>query len=234
MWCQFLEHLRHTNGDLSAFWMSYIQLVGDVLLGLIQASREGNWQLHLFAIRQMIPWCFAYDKMNYARYLPAYYAQMTTLEVDHPEVYQSFMEGQFSVQLAGDNPFGRLPVDQTTAVTVNKDTKIAGGVTNFSLKTQAVNRFYLTAEFRSAFLGQLRDMVQVRRLSFHHDEMQKPRIIKDEVDIKAVENLIQSWNNPFAESQNLVSISTAKEAPDDVKNDLMCALKIGEEAYQLF
>lgn len=214
--------------------MSYIQLVGDVLLGLIQASREGNWQLHLFAIRQMIPWCFAYDKMNYARYLPAYYAQMTTLEVDHPEVYQSFMEGQFSVQLAGDNPFGRLPVDQTTAVTVNKDTKIAGGVTNFSLKTQAVNRFYLTVEFRSAFLGQLRDMVQVRRLSFHHDEMQKPRIIKDEVDIKAVENLIQSWNNPFAESQNLVSISTAKEAPDDVKNDLMCALKIGEEAYQLF
>ena len=96
------------------------------------------------------------------------------------------MEGQFSVQLAGDNPFGRLPVDQTTEVTVNKDTKIAGGVTKFSLKTEAVNRFYLTAEFRSAFFGQLRDMVQVRRLSFHHDEMQTPRIIKDEVDVKAV------------------------------------------------
>ena len=125
VWRQFLEHLRHTNGDLSAFWMSYIQIVGDVLLGLIRASREGNWQLHLFAIRQMIPWCFAYDKMNYARYLPAYYAQMTTLEADHPEVYQSFMEGQFSVPLAGDNPFGRLAVDQTTEVTVNKDTKIA-------------------------------------------------------------------------------------------------------------
>ena len=55
VWRQFLEHLRHTNGDLSAFWMSYIQLVGDVLLGLIRASREGNWQLHLFAIHQMIP-----------------------------------------------------------------------------------------------------------------------------------------------------------------------------------
>ena len=159
---------------------------------------------------------------------------MTTLEADHPEVYQSFMEEQFSVQLAGDNPFGRLPVDQTTEVTVNKDTKIAGGVTKFSLKTEAVNRFYLTAEFRSAFLGQLRDMVQVRRLSFHHDEMQTPRFIKDEVNVKAVENLLQSWNNPFAESQNLVSISTAKGAPDDVKNDLMSDLKIGEEAYQRF
>ena len=152
VWCQFLEHLSHTNGDLFAFWMSYIQLVGDVILGLIRASQEGSWQLRLFAIRQIIPWCFAYDKMNYARYLSAYYAQMTTLEVDHPEVYQSFLEGRFSVQLAGDNPFGRLPVDQTTEVTVSKDTKTAGGVTNFSLKTQVVNRFYLTAEFRSAFL----------------------------------------------------------------------------------
>ena len=24
----------------------------------------------------MIPWCFAYDKFNYAKYLMAYYAQM--------------------------------------------------------------------------------------------------------------------------------------------------------------
>lgn len=77
-------------------------------------------------------------------------------------------------------------------------------------------------------------MVQVQRLSFHHDEMQKPRIIKDKVNFKAAENLLHSCNNPIAESHNLVSISTAKEAPDDVKNNLMCACKIGEEAYQMF
>ena len=28
--------------------------------------------LHLFAIRKMIPWCVAYDRLNYARYLPSY------------------------------------------------------------------------------------------------------------------------------------------------------------------
>ena len=95
MWRQFLEHLRHTNGDLSAFWMSYIQLVGDVLLGLIRASREGNWQLHLFAICQMIPWCFAYDKMNYARYLPVYYAQMTK---EHTREVQGIRVQKISAQ----------------------------------------------------------------------------------------------------------------------------------------
>lgn len=64
--------------------------------------------------------------------------------------------------------------------------------------------------------------------------MQKLRIIKDEVDIKVVENFIQSWNNFFVESQNFVSILIVKEVFDDVKNDLMCVFKIGEEVYQLF
>ena len=55
LWNQFLSYLRHDNGNLSTFWMSYVDMVGDILLGLIRASREGNWQLHLFAIRKMIP-----------------------------------------------------------------------------------------------------------------------------------------------------------------------------------
>ena len=35
-WGIVLEHLRHTNGELSAFWMSYIDLVETVLLGLLR------------------------------------------------------------------------------------------------------------------------------------------------------------------------------------------------------
>ena len=66
LWSQYLENLRHENSKLSAFWVSYIHLVGDVLLGLIRASREGNLLLHLYAVHHMIPWCFAYDKFNYA------------------------------------------------------------------------------------------------------------------------------------------------------------------------
>ena len=65
----YLDFLRHNNGKLSTFWMSYFDLV-EILLGLLRASREGNWALHLSSIRQMIPWCFAYDNLNYARYFP--------------------------------------------------------------------------------------------------------------------------------------------------------------------
>ena len=56
LWNQFLSYLRHDSGNSSTFWMSYVDMVGDILLGLIRDSREGNWELHLFAIRKMIPW----------------------------------------------------------------------------------------------------------------------------------------------------------------------------------
>ena len=68
-----------------------------MLLGLIRASRDADWILHLASIRTMIPWCFAYDKVNYARYLLYYYAQMSRLEFDHPDVHAEFMKGGFSV-----------------------------------------------------------------------------------------------------------------------------------------
>ena len=145
LWGDFLEHLRHSNGELSAYWMSYVDIVENVLLGLLRAAREGNWDLHLSAIRTLIPWCFAYDKINYACYLSLYLAEMTNLK--------AFKTGQFSVQLSSNNPFGRFPIDQTTEATVNKDTQTPGVTARFSLKAASVKRYYLMAEHPSTFLG---------------------------------------------------------------------------------
>ena len=163
----FLDFLRSNNGDLSAFWMSYIDMV-TVLLGLLRASREGNWDLHVACIRYMLPWCFAYDKINYARYLSVYYAEMSRLYETHPDVYVGFKQGWFAVQIGESNTFGRIPVDQTTEETINKDTKTPGGTCYFSLNPGAVRRYYLTSEYRSAYIGMLREMVQVNKSDLQH------------------------------------------------------------------
>ncbi len=90
LWMDFLKHLRHLNGELSAFWMSYIDMMENVVLDLLHASCEVNWSLHLNATRSMLPWCFAYDKVNYARYLSPYFAEMTNLPEKKPDVYEAF------------------------------------------------------------------------------------------------------------------------------------------------
>ena len=105
-----------------------------------------------------------------------YYAQMTNLPEKIPRVYETFKAGQFSVQMSNNNPFGRIPVDQATDVTVNKDTQTPGGTARFSLKAGAIKRYCITSEYRSAFLGQLRDKVQGNRSNVCQTELQRPRI----------------------------------------------------------
>lgn len=231
----YCEFLRNGNGSLSAFWMSYLDMV-EILLGLIRASREGDWILHLASIRAMIPWCFAYDRINYARYLPYYYAQMLQLPSTHPDVFKEFMEGCFSVQMGSTNTFGRIPVDQAIEETVNKDTQTAGGTKGFSLKPGAVTKYYLMAEYRSLFLRQLRDLIGQGSSKLSHQDLQASRIIRDEKDVKSLVDLMENnWLNPMAPNGiDLVSLSTGSIAPPDVTRDLLRASEIGEEAYQIF
>ena len=147
----------------------------------------------------MIPWCFAYNKVNCSRYLTPYFAQMTNLDDKNPEVQKAFKEGSFSVQLASSNPFGRLPVEQTTEVTVQKDTaQNPGGTTLFSLKPAIVQRYYLTAEYRSA------NMVEASNSETQHTELQSSRIKKDEQAVSSIVNLVQGGVNPFSESQSII------------------------------
>ena len=80
--------------------MSYIGMIKNVLLHLLCASHEGNWNLHLNVIRTMTPWCFDYNKVNCAKYLSAHYAQLTTVPEMYPCVYEAFNSGHFSVQIA--------------------------------------------------------------------------------------------------------------------------------------
>ena len=99
LFTKYLDDLRFNSGQLASFWMSFVDIV-EVLLALIRASREGDWLLHLAAVQSIIPWCFAYDRQNYARYLSIYHAQMTRLSETHPMVHQHMVDGGLSVQLS--------------------------------------------------------------------------------------------------------------------------------------
>ena len=233
----FQEYLGAIGNDnpLTAFWTSYLDMA-EITLGLLHAAREGDWLLHLASIRAMIPWCFAYDKLNYARFLSYYYATMSRLTIDHPEVHQQFMQDGFSVQIGSQNPFGRIPVDQTIKETVNRDAHTPGGTTGFSLNRAAVERYYLTSEYRSLYLRQLRQMVGRGMSHLSRPDLHMPRITRDEADVQSIVKLLEDdWKNPFDPNESeFVSISTGTLAPPDVARDILDAHKIGMAAYEEF
>lgn len=231
---QYLDILRHSQGDLSSFWMSCFDMI-EIILGAIRATREGNWSLHMAMIRDMIPWFFAYDLQNYARYLPVYYRQMSRLHIDHPSVYQHYVTGGFGAQLSDKNPFGRIPIDQTIEETANKDTQTAGGTKGFSLKPGSVTRYYLTAEYRSKGLHKLRDMTNAHNTGMLHKDLETSRIARDEQDVEALTQLLSvTWINPFQETNDLIHLATGLVATTEVKDDLLLAKEKGEQAYKSF
>jgi len=68
----------------------------------------------------------------------------------------------------------------------------------FGLKPGAVQRPYLTAEFRTLFLGSLREMVGYDKGKHSHADLHSSRIAQDEKDVAAMVDLIKNWTDPFA------------------------------------
>ena len=116
-------------------------------------------------------------------------------------------------------PIWKIPVHQTTEVTQTAQ----GGTSCFSLQPTVMKRYYITAEHRSAFLGQLQDVINGNKDSGHND-LQRSRIKQDQDAVSRVADIIQGSNNPFTVSQQgLVSISTPKAPPKEVATDLQKA-----------
>ena len=72
--------------------MPYLELC-ELLLNLIYATRTGNWKLYLSCIGETLPWVFAYDCQNYARYLLPFLNDMLSLQQTMPKVHEAFHSG---------------------------------------------------------------------------------------------------------------------------------------------
>ena len=90
------EYCRVAEGPLGNLWGSYIEMV-QLLLRFIRSSREGDWDLHVACLRDMMPWFFAYDRTNYSRYQSIYWYEMVQLKDRHPAAYIDMKNGQINV-----------------------------------------------------------------------------------------------------------------------------------------
>ena len=87
-------------------------------------------------------------------------------------------------------------------------------------------KYYLVAYNRSFFLKLMKDMLDLSKSICQHTDLQRTRILRDETDVKY---LLQShWLDPFSSvQQDLVCLSTRKEAPPEIQQDLLIAKAVG-------
>ena len=136
-----LKCYRNQHSELSStfvYWEKYIGMV-EILLRYIRAEREGDWNLHLESVAQMIPYCFAYDHINYARWASEYLIDMKLLSNSTPLIWEEFLNGEHTVCRSTGGTFNRIWTDLAEERSVNRDTKTHGGIVCFSMNLSALN-----------------------------------------------------------------------------------------------
>ena len=80
------------------YWNKVLEEIIPILRDLTRSHREGNWKLHLSAVRRSLSLLFAFDRTNYCRWVPLYYEDCIALEKNFPGINASFLQGGFVVR----------------------------------------------------------------------------------------------------------------------------------------
>ena len=233
MLAAYNKYTESSRGSMAEFWESYISLF-ELLLHFIRASRTGNWELHKTCLQQMLPWMFAYDHTNYARYMTIYLWDMLQLQMTHLDIEKSMKQGENAVQRCEGKAFCQIPVDQTIEQTVNRDSKTPGGIIGFSLNKSALQGWILTAHERPAVTQSCKRMAGLEDPEKGpHKESSKHRVQGDEC-VQQIVSVLTYLKNPFQPSNDLVSLTSGVVASDEITEDLLHAETKGQEALDDF
>ena len=227
------EEWNTSQHGMIKFWLSCIDMI-EILLNTIYSVRSGNWTMFVECTREIIPYCFAYNNVNYARYLTNFLGDMLALDVDFPEIHERFESGDFSAQLSDANVFSRCETDKVIEMTINKDTKTPGGTTGFSTNDNAVKRWEITAAYRAGIRKCLLEHLSFKKQKYLHNDLSPSRILRDEEDVQSlIEVLTSIFIHPFSEMP-LTSISTGISLSDDISDRILNAKAEGTKEWKKF
>ena len=183
-YCAF-KSAHEENSEIWKFWNIFTDQVMPILNNLTRSFREGNWSLHLQAIRQALPLFFNCNRSNYCRWLPLYFEDCMNLVTKHPILHQSFCEGNFVVHHTAQK-YSCVPMDQALEKEYNKKAKDVGGIIGMACREESVAKWNLIKHEKGAFTNFIDKVVgynQVDEYSLHH-EFSRTTTLNDHRDVE--------------------------------------------------
>ena len=83
-------------------WLQYMAMV-DILKKFIRAERTGNFNLHLEATNDMLPYFAATGHNFYLKSAQLYLQKMSKLKTEHPDVHHYFKKGYMWLEEVTEN-----------------------------------------------------------------------------------------------------------------------------------
>ena len=109
------------NSPMGDYWLSFMYMV-EVLSMNIHSLKTQNWHLFKDSLRLMIPWLQIYDKVHYGKWLPEFWAEISTLSTS----IDLYMKSIFSHSITGQ-PYSSIGSDLWIELTMNKGSKMKAG-----------------------------------------------------------------------------------------------------------
>jgi hypothetical protein len=219
------------------YWLKTLSLEL-LLFQFIRSLREGNFQLYVESLTQIIPWMFALDHTHYSRWLPVHIRDMMTLAEKHPDVLAEFKSGNFVVHKT-TKKFSAMALDQCHEQN-NAMVKGSGGAIGLTGNPAALRNWMvagpeisrITTEFEEQALEQQGDAGGTEQR--HHDQQPgvQTAFLKE---VKVLVTVLEELGNPFLEhSQDLLVIDTRDIMDSKVAETVRKIETIGEKQYTKF
>ena len=161
----------------------------------------------------MLPWFFALNHTNYARWLPVHLRDMSALQQTAPGVFLQFEKGLFTVHKT-PRRFSAIAIDQAHEQN-NGMVKGDGGAVGLTENPSALRRWMISgpemARLVSEFEASMTTEVEVQGADHH--EVQRSFQVSFFKDVKSLVTTIEDFGNPFLEeSEDLIVLDTKEIA----------------------
>ena len=134
--------MRSEQSNRFKYWSIFIDKIMPIIQDLTLSFRNGDWDLHLSAVRRSLKLRFAFGHMNYCRWVPVYFEECKNLPISFPILHEAFQRGDFVVHHTKGSG-SAVPIDQALEKAYNKPAKGPGGIIGYTRRKESVAKWNL-------------------------------------------------------------------------------------------
>ena len=221
---------RTNESPQFAYWTSVLEFELTVL-AVVYAIRMRNFSLYCKALLELVPWFFALDHTNYARWLPVHIRDMVSLRERHPPVAAEFDKGGFVV-CKSVHSFSAIAVDHAHEQ-ANKSIKDEGGAIGLTGNDHALRRWMIAGPEVTRMIEEF-ETVSYTSDSRHHEQT-KSFHSRFKKDVTKLVDIFEQFDNPFAaDHTDLISVVSNVVADEQVSVTVKTAYTLGQKQFEEF
>lgn len=214
--------------DMGDFWLSFIEM-SDPLVQNLDACHARNGQEYISSTYNMLPGLMAYNNHDYGRWLPDYWAMLSSLSNEQKE----FFNNHFAQSMTG-LPYSCQPLDLWIETTMNLNSKLKQGwlclLQNEKQLFSTIRNVNNVARVKAA----VKRNVKCERRNRKHVECQPARMKKDELAVQDLQHCMKEFSaEPFDNSSpSLRSLQSGLVASPQLVQDFNTAFQDGQDQVE--